>query len=242
VQDQELGWQSISPDPNAPDVLAANQRRLLATRRPPVERRVAYLQDLARGKRVLDIGVVEHELRSRDNPQWLHRNLVDVAAACTGVDIAPVEVAALANEGYDVRVHDVTESPLDEQFDVIVAGEVIEHVGRPEAVLHNAATMLAPGGRLVVTTPNPYMLHRALHGLRGTFGDSADHVALFGPSQMLEVGRRAGLELDAWRGVKLKLMPSTRQRVVGELRKLLTSSVLAPEAACDPIIYEFVAG
>jgi SAM-dependent methyltransferase len=242
VQEQDLGWRGVSSDPNAPDVIAANQRQLAAARRPPVERRVPYLQELARGKRVLDIGVVEHELRSRDNAQWLHRNLVEVADACVGVDIAPDEVKALRAEGYDVRMHDVTESPLAERFDLIVAGEVIEHVGRPGDLLTNARTMLAPGGRLVITTPNPYMLHRAWHGLRGAFEDSADHVSLFGPSQMLELGRRAGLELDSWRGVRLKLMASARARIVGSARRFLTSSLFVAEADCDALIYEYTAG
>jgi SAM-dependent methyltransferase len=242
VQEQVRGWRGVSPDPNAPDVIAANRRELRALRRPPVERRVQYLQDLARGKRVLDIGVVEHELRSRDNAQWLHRNLVDVATSCVGVDIAPDEIQALRDDGYDVRVHDVTESPLHEQFDLIVAGEVIEHVGRPGELLANSRAMLAPGGRLVITTPNPYMLHRAWHGLRGAFGDSADHVSLFGPSQMLELGRRAGLQLDAWRGVQLKLMSSPRGRALGTVRRLLTWSVFAPEADCDSLVYEYTVG
>jgi SAM-dependent methyltransferase len=44
--------------------------------------------------------------------------------------------------------------PGEERFDLILAFNLIEHVARPRAVLGALAGLLAPGGRLVIKTPN----------------------------------------------------------------------------------------
>jgi 2-polyprenyl-3-methyl-5-hydroxy-6-metoxy-1,4-benzoquinol methylase len=64
-----------------------------------------------------------------------------------GVDVLEHEALALRDEGFDVRVHDLTVEPLAERFDVIVAGEVIEHVGAPERLLANCRRMLDDSDR-----------------------------------------------------------------------------------------------
>ena len=44
---------------------------------------------------------------------------------------------------------------LDRQFDTIVAGDLIEHLGNVEGFLKSVMGCLAPGGKLVIQTPNP---------------------------------------------------------------------------------------
>lgn len=232
-------WRDVADDPNAPVVLAANQRTLGAARAEPVPDRLDYLCELVRARRVLDIGVVEHRLESRDSKRWLHGRLAAAASECIGIDVLESETRALRDAGFDVRVHDVTVEPLGELFDVIVAGEVIEHVGAPQRLLANCRSMLDDDGTLVVTTPNPYAMYRTWHALRGQHRDSADHVAIFAPSHMLELGRRAGLELRRWRGVQLRKMSSLRGRTFGSLRRGIVRTAFSPEADCDPLIYEY---
>ena len=232
-------WTEISWDPNAPKVVAWRAEQLRTTRCEPVTSRERYLSGLARDKRVLDIGVVEHDISNEASSRWLHRHLVESALSCKGVDILSDGVAALRERGYDVVVHDVTESPLEERFDLVVAGELIEHVGSPQALFDSAAAMLEPDGRFVLSTPNPYMLHRVWKHLRGYFPDSVDHVALFGASNLCELAERAGLELDSWRGVRLKDLPGWRNRVASVGRAALGRTLMTTDIACDSIIYEF---
>ncbi len=238
---QRIRWTELSADPNAVEVIRWRQEILDATRRPPVTNRVKHLRSLAEGRNVLDVGVVEHMISSQSGLRWLHRHMVEAAATCLGVDILADDVAELRNRGYDVIVHDLTESPLDRQFDLIVAGELVEHLGAPSRFFDNLRPMLAPGGRIALSTPNPYSMHRVWKTLRGEFPDSVDHSILLGPGNILELASRSGLQLDAWRGIRLKDLPGYKNRIASTARKVLRSTVMPCDLDCDSIIYELVA-
>jgi SAM-dependent methyltransferase len=51
----------------------------------------------------------------------------------------------------------------DGSLDAVVLTEVLEHVGDPGAVLTEMARLLAPGGRLIMTTPFVWPLHMQPH-------------------------------------------------------------------------------
>ena len=59
-------------------------------------------------------------------------------------------------------------------FDLVVWGEMIEHVAYPEKVLSEIRRVLQPGGHVVLSTPNGRRLHTGLP----TFGQVADRGAL----------------------------------------------------------------
>ena len=48
------------------------------------------------------------------------------------------------SEGYNVRYWDVLKEPLAEKYDIIVCGEVLEHVEAPGKLMENCARMLLP--------------------------------------------------------------------------------------------------
>lgn len=239
--DPITGWKSQHWDPNSPSVVKARAVDLENAHRPMIEDRTARLVALAQGRSVLDIGVVEHGIASEANSRWLHAHLRRAAERCVGLDILEADVAELSDRGYDVRVHDLTSTPYGERFDLVVAGELIEHLGNPEGFLRHAAASVAAGGRMVVTTPNPYQVHRAVKFFRGGFPDSVDHVSSFTPSQMAELAGRAGLSLDAWYGVKLPDLKGAKNRLASVLRRLAVVAGAAPEIAAETLIFELVA-
>lgn len=239
-RDSTAGWKGQHWDPNSPSVLNARTADLANARRPLIKDRTAQLVGLARGRSVLDVGVVEHGIASESNSRWLHAHLRRAADRCIGLDILEADVSALSERGYDVRVHDLTSAPYGEQFDLVVAGELIEHLGNPEGFLRHAAASLAPGGRMVVTTPNPYQVHRAVKFFRGQFPDSVDHVTSFTASQMAELAGRAGLTVDAWYGVKLPDLKGWKNRLASLLRRLAVGAGAAPEIAAETLIFELV--
>lgn len=84
--------------------------------------------------------------------------LARLGAKVTGVDASP-EVIAVAREhaaavglAIDYRAGDVHQ--LSGQFDLVTSLEVIEHVADPAEFLQALARRLAPGGLLILSTPN----------------------------------------------------------------------------------------
>ncbi len=73
-----------------------------------------------------------------------------------GVDIASPSVELTRSAGFEAHVADVSKTlPFsDGEFDVVVFGEVIEHLVDPDAALVEISRVLKPDGTLVLTTPN----------------------------------------------------------------------------------------
>lgn len=83
--------------------------------------------------------------------------LAAAGAEVTGVEIDPatVEHARRSYPEIDVRLGDVTALPFpDARFDAVVSFETIEHVAAPELAIAEFLRVLAPGGLLVLSTPN----------------------------------------------------------------------------------------
>lgn len=95
------------------------------------------------------------------------------------------------------RIEDVR---LDGEFDVILALNLIEHVEDPAAVLQRLRERLAPGGIILVKTPNHRSLdarifrHRSWGGLH-----CPRHWVLFTPPSFTRLAREAGLSVRRWR-------------------------------------------
>lgn len=78
------------------------------------------------------------------------------ARAIEGADLFGVDIFDQASRQWTYKSADITKGiPFDVgMFDVVVFGEVIEHVPDPDFVLDEIWRTLKPGGRLIVTTPN----------------------------------------------------------------------------------------
>jgi SAM-dependent methyltransferase len=80
------------------------------------------------------------------------------------------------------------------KYDVIVLWQVIEHLPDPWAILSAAARQLAPGGVLVIDTPNPAAFQFQVLGSRWTHVDAPRHVTLIPSPLLVERANRAGLQ------------------------------------------------
>jgi len=104
---------------------------------------------------ILDIGCARHTEQKRASGNlhdYLHQK---TEAKIVGVDVLEAEIEKMRREGYDVYVDDAEDLELDMEFDVVVAGEVIEHLADPGTFLTNIVDNLRPNGVLILTTPNP---------------------------------------------------------------------------------------
>ena len=147
----------------------------------------------------MDIGCVAHDVARMSSEQWLHGRLATVASSCIGVDVHHDGVQEMNRRGFRAVVHDLSAGvgPLAEQdpFDVIVAGELIEHVESVSMLFTTANALLAPDGELVLTTPNPWAPHRVRAGQLGYAWENTDHIFLAFPSGIAELAERHGLVL-----------------------------------------------
>lgn len=230
-----MNWKSVSSDPNSRASREYRSEKLSAARRGCVRDRAERLVELVRGKKVLDIGCVAHDARFEAGDDWLHRHIVNNAESCLGVDILDSEVNILRSKGYNVICRDVFQDPLDELFDIIVCGEVIEHLPAPQSLFSSASSMLENNGKLVLSTPNANYVGLMPSRLKGIF-DSVDHVMIFDPSHICELSEREGFELTSFYG----LDAFSRVSVVKKLPLMIAAGLFGwvDEYRCKSIIYE----
>lgn len=169
---------------------------------PPVDRR-ELLVDLSRGRRVIHLGFTdEHQTEAKvQQGRWLHAALDDVASELVGLDVDEPGVARAKADGYEayvVDVHDRTalDSLALEPADVVVAGEIIEHLESPGQFLRAVRPLLRPDGMLVVTTPNAYRLAGFLAPVLGEELIHPDHVGIHSIHTLRTLGERAGYRVE----------------------------------------------
>jgi SAM-dependent methyltransferase len=105
----------------------------------------------------------------------------------TGLDVDASALAQAAARGI-VPVRASAEDPLpfdDASFDVVVAGELLEHVRDPHEVVRETRRVLRPGGTLVGSVPNAFRLQSRLAFLAGTPPeDDPTHLHMYSPAQI----------------------------------------------------------
>jgi SAM-dependent methyltransferase len=153
---------------------------------PPVAvvDRLEFLCDAVRGRRVYDLGFVDKGLMSskRSLGTWLHALLSESARELIGLDLDEEGVRLARSLGFDALVADC-QSPenlasLDlDPADLVVAGELVEHLERPGSFLEAVKILLNENGALVLTTPNAFALANFLAALLGREVINVDHVA-----------------------------------------------------------------
>lgn len=146
------------------------------------------------GKTALDVGC---------GGGLLAEPLARMGARVTGIDAAP-EVIEIASEHaraagleIDYRAGDVV--ALEGEFDLVTAMEVVEHVADPAAFVKALAARLAPGGLLIMSTPNATGLSKLLmitlaEGLRRIPRGTHDFDRFISPDRLKLLLADAGLQ------------------------------------------------
>ncbi len=103
----------------------------------------------------------------------------------------------------------------DGTFDIILASEVVEHLAGGKRFLSEARRVLAPGGVLLLTTPNLWDIRRAWAALtRRQWSGYRDptHINLLQPPRLAALMQEAGFHPVRWRtGVKPAYSRSIRR-------------------------------
>ncbi len=150
--------------------------RLPAELAPPdyeVRRRL-LLDAVHPGDRALDLGCGEGAFTAV---------LAAAGAEAVGADVARAALSRAANmhPELDFRLTSIR-GPLpfkDNEFDLVWASEVIEHIADTARWLSEVRRVLAPRGRLLITTPNHPRLGLLLRGLERYSEPLGDHLHLY---------------------------------------------------------------
>lgn len=153
------------------------------------------------GKTALDVGC---------GAGLLAEPLARMGAKVTAIDAAPELIAVArthaAGQGLDIDYRHLAVENLDGQFDLVTSMEVIEHVAEPRAFLTSLAARLAPGGLLVMSTPNRTAKSRLLmitlaEGLGRIPKGTHDHGKFITPDEMKAMMAAAGLAVIDCEGI-----------------------------------------
>jgi 2-polyprenyl-3-methyl-5-hydroxy-6-metoxy-1,4-benzoquinol methylase len=124
--------------------------------------RYKFLCEHVQRKKVLHLGCVGDRVVP-DGEQTLHEALAERTDELWGVDLNRRDLRALADKlprlrerllvGDACRLGDLADQ-LPTEFDIILAGDIIEHLGNPAELFQSCRPLLADNGVLLITTPN----------------------------------------------------------------------------------------
>ena len=155
------------------------------------------------GKSALDVGC---------GAGLLAEPLARLGARVTAVDAAPelIEVAKdhAAGQGLAIDYRAVGVEAVEGKFDLVTSMEVIEHVADPQSFIDDLAGRLAPGGLMILSTPNKTAWSKLLTvTLAEGFGQipkgTHDFEKFIDPDTMRGLLAKAGLECIDFEGIAI---------------------------------------
>ena len=168
--------------------------------------RIEYLKNICAGKKVFHLGCTNYPFTDEmlDTGRHLHLELGNIASELYGLDYDQEGIDAFTARGiknlYQGDLEKLEKVPLDETFDVIVAGEIIEHLNNPGLFLNGIKRFMNPNTKFVITTINAYGGLRFVGYLLFGKGGSRefvhpDHVSYYSYSTLSLLLKRHNLEV-----------------------------------------------
>ncbi|MEZ5380460.1 MAG: class I SAM-dependent methyltransferase [Microthrixaceae bacterium] len=190
-------------------------------------------------RRVLELGCSDG---------YMTRWMVDAGCEVTGVEVDPEAAEQARQWATDVVVGDLDALDLEEtlgdrRFEVVMCGDVLEHLRNPTRALVAARRLLEPGGVVVASVPNVAHGDVRLELLAGRF-DYRDlglldetHVKLFTRASLQRLLADAGLVGVEWRTTHRPLGTTELEPPIGAVPPAVREAL---EADPDAETYQFV--
>ena len=147
-----------------------------------INNRDSFLQEYVTGKRCCMAGVLTANLLGERiaTKLLLHDILATTAKRLVGVDVDEEGINEMKRKGYrDVYYADLESWNYDENFDVIVLGEIIEHIDNCGLFLQSVKRFCRPDTTVIFTTPNNYYFLFWVYTIFGKESIHPDHNYLF---------------------------------------------------------------
>ena len=160
-----------------------------------------FILKISSGLTVLHLGCVgftdlDGEERVRSAKQSLHWKLSQCADV-VGVDrsghvIEELRRLAIFDNIVCGDVERLDDLAIDQKFDIVVAGDIIEHLSNPGRMLDGIQRFCTVDTRIVITTPNAFGAPNFLRHSAGRFREGAEHVMSFNQQNLTTLLRRHG--------------------------------------------------
>ena len=150
--------------------------------------RIDKIKQYCTDKKVLHLGFLQHRnWESRiSNKMWVHKIVEEVSKECHGVDYLEEEVykynKIYNKNNYFGDVTKLNELNLKSHYDIILCGELIEHLANPGLMLDGISSIMNNNTKLIITTPNAWRSTWVKMGHRGLEGSSflnKEHVSWY---------------------------------------------------------------
>lgn len=159
-------------------------------------RKIEWILPYIKDRAVLDIGCAGMEDLSYKKDSWLHGAISKVAKSCTGLDCNSKILKKLTSLGYNIVSGDAQKFKMNEIYDVVVAGDLVEHLEDINSFFNSIRRALKDDGYLIITTPNPWFFPRIWRCvIKGNPGVDIDHTCWYCTGTLKEILRRNGFEV-----------------------------------------------
>ena len=149
--------------------------------------------------RLLDLGCSDGQFSAK---------IREVGNEVTGVDVEKLDgVGERVDRFVEADLEAGIPADVDDDYDVVLAADVLEHVRQPEALLVHAAEHLRPGGTIITSVPNFGHWYPRIRVALGMFDYDrrgildAGHLRFFTRASFQRLIRRAGLKVRRVEGV-----------------------------------------
>ena len=171
--------------------------------RSPIVDREDFILDRCWSKRVLHLGCAAWPDTAElfDSGLLVHQKLEKVCAELMGIDISQEGISLLQSRGVrNLFIADA--SKLGDLIDslgwtpeLIVAGEIIEHMDAPGPLLREHARHIPSDCTFLITVPNAFSIKGLLHVMLGHEKVNTDHVSYYSYATMTRLLTRFGFEV-----------------------------------------------
>ena len=150
----------------------------------------------ARGTKILDIGFA----KNTTGGEYLHKQLVarNPGSLVVGLDLSERVFNPEMRLGNTVRANALKMPFKDGSFDAFCLFEMIEHTWEPKHTIDEVHRVLKKGGKVFLSSPNPYDVIRVLRTIssgRGTLGEET-HTMFLCPISFKNLFEKSGFVVE----------------------------------------------